>query len=338
MGFRFRKTIKILPGVRLNLSKSGGSISIGPRGAKLTVGPRGVRATVGIPGSGISYTTTSKQLAPFAKPKGNAGKSGLDLSFLEKLTLSEEEKTFVEGCQALYSDHLEEAFARFKSLPNNADAAFIAGVLAFQNGALAEAETFLLAAEKDKANLRQSFAKYDLAPTFQIAITEEITAEIGADEQGVMLALAEVSQAKGDWEAATQRMRQFLDLAPDDVIARLSLEELLWDHKGEDQAALQEIVTLTGSLQNTTPLHTALLLYKAKALGKLGLLDAAKDILSEALKRKKDRPAELLLALQYERAAILSQQGQDSQARKDFESIYAQDPNYEDVAQRLGLK
>ena len=58
MGFRFRKSIKIAPGVRVNLSRRGVSTSIGPRGAKLNVGRQGVRATVGLPGTGISYSKT----------------------------------------------------------------------------------------------------------------------------------------------------------------------------------------------------------------------------------------------------------------------------------------
>ena len=55
--FRFSKRIKILPGVSINLSKSGVSASVGPRGAKLNIGKRGVRANVGIPGTGMSYST-----------------------------------------------------------------------------------------------------------------------------------------------------------------------------------------------------------------------------------------------------------------------------------------
>jgi hypothetical protein len=58
MGFRFRRSVKILPGVRLTLSRSGVSTSVGGRGAWLTFGRRGTRATVGLPGSGISYSTT----------------------------------------------------------------------------------------------------------------------------------------------------------------------------------------------------------------------------------------------------------------------------------------
>lgn len=56
MGFRFRKSIKLLPGVRINISKSGVSTSVGPRGFTTTIGHGKVRRTVGIPGTGLSYT------------------------------------------------------------------------------------------------------------------------------------------------------------------------------------------------------------------------------------------------------------------------------------------
>lgn len=56
MGFRFQKRIKLMPGVTLNLSKSGASTSIGTKGARYTVGNGKRRATIGLPGTGISYT------------------------------------------------------------------------------------------------------------------------------------------------------------------------------------------------------------------------------------------------------------------------------------------
>jgi Protein of unknown function (DUF4236) len=56
MGFRFRKIISVLPGVKINLSKSGASTSIGGRGATVNVGTSGKRTvTLGIPGTGLSY-------------------------------------------------------------------------------------------------------------------------------------------------------------------------------------------------------------------------------------------------------------------------------------------
>ena len=52
MAFRFWRRIKIAPGVTLNLSKSGGSLSFGPRGAKFTAGSRGRRVIGGYSGNG----------------------------------------------------------------------------------------------------------------------------------------------------------------------------------------------------------------------------------------------------------------------------------------------
>ena len=47
VGFRFYRRFKIFPGLRLNLSRSGLSTSIGGRGARFTLGRRGTRATRG---------------------------------------------------------------------------------------------------------------------------------------------------------------------------------------------------------------------------------------------------------------------------------------------------
>ena len=47
--FRFRRSVRILPGVTLNLGKRSASVSIGVRGAHVTVGPTGARTTVGLP-------------------------------------------------------------------------------------------------------------------------------------------------------------------------------------------------------------------------------------------------------------------------------------------------
>jgi hypothetical protein len=55
MGWRFRKSFRIIPGLRLNLSRSGLSASIGGAPFTVNVGPRGVMGTASIPGTGISY-------------------------------------------------------------------------------------------------------------------------------------------------------------------------------------------------------------------------------------------------------------------------------------------
>jgi len=54
--FRFYRRVHIFPGLTVNVSKSGPSLSVGVRGAHVTIGKRGIRRTVGIPGNGIYYT------------------------------------------------------------------------------------------------------------------------------------------------------------------------------------------------------------------------------------------------------------------------------------------
>lgn len=63
MGWIFRKSVKVAPGLRANFSKSGVSISVGVKGARITRGKNGVTTSVGIPGSGLyhrSYSSYSK--------------------------------------------------------------------------------------------------------------------------------------------------------------------------------------------------------------------------------------------------------------------------------------
>lgn len=57
-GLRFQKRIKILPGVRLNFSKSGVTTTVGQPGASVNLNGRKRRTTVGLPGTGLSYSET----------------------------------------------------------------------------------------------------------------------------------------------------------------------------------------------------------------------------------------------------------------------------------------
>lgn len=63
MAWSYRKRIKILPGVNVNVSKSGVSTSVGPKGAKINVGPKGSKLYTSIPGTGIYYRGTLSKTA-----------------------------------------------------------------------------------------------------------------------------------------------------------------------------------------------------------------------------------------------------------------------------------
>jgi hypothetical protein len=69
MPFRFRKSFKIGKGLKINLSKSGVSTTVGGRGASLNFSKRGTRATVGVPGTGLSYSSqVTTPTAPSSPP------------------------------------------------------------------------------------------------------------------------------------------------------------------------------------------------------------------------------------------------------------------------------
>ena len=59
MGLRFRKSISIIPGVKLNFGKTGMSVSTGVPGFRKTFHTSGrVTTSVGIPGTGLYYVDT----------------------------------------------------------------------------------------------------------------------------------------------------------------------------------------------------------------------------------------------------------------------------------------
>lgn len=62
MGFRFRKSINLGAGLRLNVTKGGVGLSAGRRGARVSVNSKGRRTmTLGLPGTGLRWQSTSKK-------------------------------------------------------------------------------------------------------------------------------------------------------------------------------------------------------------------------------------------------------------------------------------
>ena len=91
MGLRFQRRMRILPGVRLNLSASGVGLSVGTRGAHIGITSRGQRYwSAGIPGTGLSVRgcePTAKQAAAceFCRPGHTHIPAGVALGCLAGL-------------------------------------------------------------------------------------------------------------------------------------------------------------------------------------------------------------------------------------------------------------
>lgn len=109
MGWGFRKSIKVAPGIRINLSKSGVSTSIGGKG--FTYNTRG-RVTASIPGTGIRFTQNLKG-ARTSRPVSSVvtGSRNLDADGSARLSKREQAtQEFVQKVQERTADALVDYF------------------------------------------------------------------------------------------------------------------------------------------------------------------------------------------------------------------------------------
>lgn len=92
MALRYRKRIKIAPGIYINISKSGVSTTIGPRGASVNFGKNGTYVNAGIPGTGlyerqrIDKGGTSENLSPETKNLSELPESSKSLDYNSIIT------------------------------------------------------------------------------------------------------------------------------------------------------------------------------------------------------------------------------------------------------------
>lgn len=159
--------------------------------------------------------------------------------------------------------------------------------------------------------------------------TENINAEIPFDSSGATLLLAEHYQVADRLEDAIGLVQQLYEANPSDPVIKLSLADLLMadgDHDG--------VVEVAAGARNDDELGAALLHLRGAALSALGHQTGALDAFKDAL-AKPSRDAELLKVIRYDRALAYEASGQLGRAKQDFERIFAQDPRYLDVRERL---
>ena len=345
MGYRFWRRAKIAPGVYLNFSKSGASLSLGPRGAKYTISPRGHRITVGAPGTGLFYTVKSHQARAHhahtagAEPTTPEVAPGdrLTMGFFKRLFTPKAEQALVDGIREIALGSEDKAYMHLVDAVRFADGAYLAGLLSLKKDRLNDARIYLKDALSQADDLGYWFHRYGVSATTSLSITEHVTAHVGADRRGVLLALVEVYQRLEDWPHAMECLKSLQALEPGDVVVKLSSAELIMEATPDNTAACKRVIKLCVGIDNQSPVHAALLLYKGRALRVLGLYSAARDTLTQALRRKKDRPEDLLRAIRYERALTYQAMGGKKRARQEFAAIYADAPDFEDVAQRLAI-
>ena len=340
MAFRARKSFKIAPGVRLTASKSGLSASVGPRGLTHSVGPGGRRTNVSLPGSGLGYSHKHGGGRPrgrvqAALPPPPAASDPLTLSLLDRLFRSADEKAFVRALRSFRDKDPATAVEHLTLADQqHADVAYLRAFAALMQK---DADAAMPALEQaiDLDGLGSKLAAYDFAGAFEIPVTDELTIEAGPDEASVRFLLVELYQGSQRPADARRHADALVEMEPDRPAAVISFAELILDDKEPTQEDLHRVAELCSGHENDDAVGTILFLYRARALAALGMDDAAIEVLTAAGRRKKDRSASLLNQITYDRAVLLERTGKKARARKEFEKVYAANPGFEDVAQRL---
>jgi hypothetical protein len=96
MAMRFRRSIKIAPGIKVNFNKNSIGVSVGPKGAHVSVNSKGQKSeSIGIPGTGLSYVNRSSA----KKSQAAIAQQPLEQPAKQKLTSEQAADNYVETVQ-----------------------------------------------------------------------------------------------------------------------------------------------------------------------------------------------------------------------------------------------
>ena len=325
MPFRFRKSIKVLPGVHLNVSKSGIGVSVGVKGARYSVHSSGRRtASVGIPGTGLSYTKTlsggAKRRVPSTVPAQQAPPPAPKPGFFAPKGEKELHKAFTTTDLTKIVESGTE-FSEYRPV-----AYALAGILAVEAGMRDEARNlFSMVRQIGIDPGEHPFALKYVGYAVRVAIAPGVTALIPFGWDAVCLLLAELHQEAGDLDAAIDVVEQLEPTAH----AAVSLSELYTQAGRYD-----EVVELTNGIKNEDDATALLCVYRGVACREQGFYDASREAFKEALKSK-SRKADIRYLGLSERSYTYLAENKRKMARKDLERILAEDAAYAGVQERL---
>lgn len=351
---RFRRSMKLGGGLRFSVSKTGLGLSAGVRGARYSVHTSGrTTRSVGIPGTGVGYVSQSgggsgrrSRGSPQSRGAVAPDRSGPTQAQLAALLpkpglfAGRADRDYYAGVQAYVREDFDAALRAFDAasladsqVPSaHLFAATCASILERPGEEAIRHLEAVVGSEEPMPDRMQ--AKYlPLAPgslTLQVKITDHIQAAAAFDAIGATLALAERYQDTGRLEEAIGLVQQLHDTAPDDPGIRLSLADLLYAD-GDYEGTLE----VASGAANDSDLGVSLLHLRGAAMAALGHTDGALEAFREALSKTADRDPDLLKVVRYDRALTFTSAGQAAKAKADFERIYAVDPTWEDVKERL---
>ena len=328
MGFRARRSFKIAPGIRMTVTPRGVGLSAGRTGMRISANTSGrVRRTIGVPGTGMSYVTTSSMVRGSSSQKPRVATSaqvprkqaspGMLAPKWEKLLY-----------KAIQAGDTGQYVTIGTSDPKARDVCMMLDVLATMEvgdfGRAVGIGDALWAEGYDPAADR-FLIRYAPNAVVDLEVAEGVRMTLTLDRDTLGLVVAELRQNLGAIEGAIQVVEQ---VTPS-TVAAVSLAELY-----AAAGRWADVVDLTNGVTNDDEPATYLLIQRGAAFREQCRYEAARESLRLAL-APRSRPSELRHLALIERGKTYQAEGKNTLARKDFEKVLAQDSNYPGLAEHL---
>lgn len=339
MGFRLQKSVRLGKFVRLNISKSGVGVAARVGGVTIGAGPKGTYLNLDLPGRGMSYRkylTTTKKKSSSRKKSGAVSAQSVQVPELPQpgLFAPSQEKDLAKAMEDYRAGQIDEALQHFlDAAPKEAGAAIFAAAILSEkdNKDYKAVELLEKVVQSDEKFPTQLMEKYFPGATIDIDVTPNVTVIVPVDGLAATLLLIELYQAQRRVREAIALLEEIEELAEEPVLT-LSLCELY-----ASRGIWEGVIDRGQDIEPEDDITLEILIYYGRAMQAQGLHEAAITVFTKALRRKKNRSTNLLNEAMYWRAVSYQEQGKTGRANQEFQKLYAEDPNFKDVANRLQL-
>ena len=343
MSLRFRRSMKLLPGVRLNFSKETVGLSFGVPGARYTMNSKGRRTfSTGIPGTGLYNVETlssgtrntggrssSEQTWEEADPWKGPPAPGLFARKAER-----ELNTFLlDIYDAQDADDATSVIEKAATLRAKYDQLkFSLELISFLHG-ITDDKWEDLAAQwgaslwqyRELVFSDKYVIKYFSGIKPRVTISTGITTQLHYNVQTLGFIWAEVLQGQGKYEDA---IAVLTDLEPDQMVA-ISLADIEIAAGDFDGA-----IETTEDIEVFDDATAMLMVLRGVAFREKGMHEAAVECFKRALKGK-EMPEALVHRALFERGVTYGLMGKKAMGVKDLEKILVDEPNYPEVEKKL---
>ena len=320
MGFRLHRSIKILPGLRMNFSKSGIGFSAGVKGYHVSSSPNGrSRRTISIPGTGMSWISygSSKQStnaaaagrSTAAAPASPPRRPGLFARHSEKELYAAVSANDPAAVESIANSEHDVALA----------AATLAGVLWINHHRDEDALRDLQwAFDTGEDPGDDPFIEHYIPVEVHVEPVEGVTAHLPIDRTTVGLMLAELLQRKAETDQAITVVES---LEPTTLTA-LSLVDL-YDSAGR----FDDVIEVTEGTPNVDDVTSLLWVFRGIAFREKQQYAAARECFAKVT-RCRSRTPTVLHRARFERAKCYVAEGKKALARRELARIRAEDSDY----------